>query len=143
MRFETNKSAGYLANHMARLFAARLAERIGGFGIVPGQFPVLLALWEKDGLTQKQLVEMLSVEQATMANTLARMERDGLLRRVPDSNDARSKHIYLTDKARAIEAPAKEAAMQVNAQALDGMSEREKDAFVEVMARVIDNLSPR
>ena len=46
-----------------------------------GQFAVLLELWAGDGLTQKELVERLDVEQATMANTLARMVRDGLVER--------------------------------------------------------------
>ena len=142
MRFETKKSAGYLANHMARLFAVRLAERIRPLGIVPGQFPVLLALWDEDGLTQKQLVDRLAVEQATMANTLGRMERDGLVTRHPDPDDARARRVALTDKARAIEAPAKQAALEVNRQAVQGLNDKEQRAFVQAMSSVIANLSP-
>ena len=71
--FDRARSAGYLANHMARLFAQRLHERIRPLGLAPAQFMTLLALWEEDGLTQRDLFERLDVEQATMANTLARM----------------------------------------------------------------------
>lgn len=79
MQFTKTQSAGYLINHIARVFARGLAARIRPLGLTTGTFPALLALWETDGLTQKQLVERLDIEQATMANTLARMERDGLI----------------------------------------------------------------
>lgn len=141
MLFEKEKSAGYLANHMARLFALRLAERIKPLGIVPGQFPVLLALWEEDGLSQKQLVEKLSVEQATMANTLSRMERDGLIVRKTDPSDLRAKRIFLTEKANRIQQPAIDAALSVNARATDGLSQKQADIFLAALTRVIANLS--
>ena len=76
--FDKHRSAGYLANHMARVFAHALAERIRPLGLAPGQFMTLIELWREDGLTQRDLVARLDVEQATMANTLKRMERDGI-----------------------------------------------------------------
>ncbi len=65
MTFDHTSSAGYLVHHMARLFFEELRVQIEPLGIVPGQFPALLALWQKDGQTQKELVEQLDVEQAT------------------------------------------------------------------------------
>ncbi|MDK1383885.1 MarR family transcriptional regulator [Sinorhizobium sp. 8-89] len=49
-----------------------------------------------------------------MANTLARMERDGLITRRRHPNDKRSQQILLTDRARGIEAAAKEAALAIS-----------------------------
>ena len=137
MHFEKEKSAGYLANHMARLFAQGLHERIAPLGIVPGQFPALLALWEKDGITQKELVARLDIEQATMANTLTRMERDGLIRRTRHPSDARAQQIWLTARAKRIRDNAYEAANAVNAQALAELSAQERDIFINCMSRVI------
>lgn len=102
MSFAKDQSAGYLANHMARVFAKGLAARIKPLGLTTGTFPALLELWDTDGLTQKQLVDRLDIEQATMANTLARMERDGLVVRKKDTNDGRVQRIWLTDRARAL-----------------------------------------
>ena len=118
MKFNKDQSAGYLANHMARLFARGLTARIRPLGLTTGTFPALLELWEADGLTQKQLVERLDIEQATMANTLARMERDGLIRREKDENDGRVQRVWLTDRARELRDPATEAAMAENTEAL-------------------------
>ena len=41
-------SLGYQVNHLARLMAQALRERIAPFGVVPGQFAQLLALYEQD-----------------------------------------------------------------------------------------------
>lgn len=140
MDFKKEKSAGYLANHMARLFANALHERIRPLGLAPAQFMTLLELWEGDGLTQKDLVQRLDVEQATMANTLNRMERDGLIEREENPKDRRARVIRLTDKARALQDDAKAAANQVNGIALSGLSEDERRAFVKTITRVIGAL---
>lgn len=127
-------------NHVARLFADGLRKRIAPLGIVPGQFPALLALWEKDGLTQKELLAVLDIEQATLANTLTRMERDGLIVRKEHPSDARARTIHLTEKARGIRADAYRAAAETNRCALADMTEDEQDLLLEFIQRVIDTM---
>lgn len=143
MAFERDRSAGYLANHMARLFAQALRDAIGPLGIDPGQFPALLALWEEDGLTQRQLVERTNVEQATMANTLVRMERSELVLRAAHPSDARARLIRLTPKARSLMDLATAKASAVNDTALAGLSDVERKTFLELMQRVIKSLRER
>ncbi|MHA7776202.1 MarR family winged helix-turn-helix transcriptional regulator [Roseibium sp. M-1] len=137
MRFEKDTSAGYLANHMARLFASGLHHRIRPLGLSPGQFPALVALWAQEGRTQKELVELLDVEQATLANTLARMERDGLIVRRASEEDGRVQEIFLTEKARALEEAAIASALAQNAEALRGFTPDETKLFLEFMRRTI------
>jgi len=45
--FDKSRSAGYLANHQARLFAQALAESINPMGLAPAQFQCLLELWRE------------------------------------------------------------------------------------------------
>jgi len=133
-------SAGYLVNNLARLLVEVLRKRIAPLGIVPGQFPTLLALWEKDGLTQKELLAIVDVEQATLANTLTRMERDGLIAREGHPVDARAKTIHLTEKALSIREEAYRAAMTINQEIMEDFSEEEVEAFLEAMRRIITKL---
>lgn len=130
-------SAGYLVNHIARLFADGLRRRVEPLGIVPGQFPALLELWIEDGQTQKQLVEKLDIEQATLAYTLGRMERDGLITRAEHPEDGRSRIVYLTDKAKAIRDDAYAAAHETNTIAMSTLSKSEQKQFVDFMQRII------
>lgn len=143
MTFMKSQSAGYLANHMARLFARGLQSRIKPLGLTTGAFPALLELWDEEGLTQRELTLRLDIEQATMANTLARMERDGLILRRKDPDDGRAQRIWLTEKARALRGPATAAAVEVNANALSGLSDDERQQFMRLMARVIARLQAR
>lgn len=137
MVFVKDQSTGYLVNHVARIFARGLAAGIRPLGLTIGTFPALLELWEADGLTQKQLVERLDIEQATMANTLARMERDGLITRRSDAGDRRVQRVFLTARARDLRAPAIGAAMGVNAALLADLSDDERRQFIDLMHRII------
>jgi DNA-binding MarR family transcriptional regulator len=83
-------------------------------------------------------VAQIDVEQATLANTLARMERDGLIVREDHPSDGRAKIIRLTDKARGLREAATRAAMAQNQLALSGLSEAERKTFINLMQRVID-----
>ncbi len=140
MKFDHKSSAGYLVNHMARLFFEELRKRISHLGIVPGQFPALLELWVEDGQTQRELVQKVDIEQATMANTLNRMERDGLIFREDHPSDGRAKVVRLTEKARAIRDEAYSAANSVNEQALADLTAKERKHFIDLMQRTIRTL---
>lgn len=134
------RSAGYLANHMARLFAQGLAEAIRPLGLAPAQFMVLLELWREEGLTQADLIQRADVEQATMASTLSRMERDGLIERRPHPEDSRSQVIRPTPRSRSLQADAMAAARRVNAGALRDLSDDEAALLLALMRRVVANL---
>lgn len=138
--FDKEQSAGYLVNYMARLFAQALHKGIKPLGLSPGQFPVLLELWSGDGLTQRELVERIAVEQATIANTLTRMERDGLIVRRTHPKDRRAQSIYLTNKAKDLEKPAIEAAIAVNQMAYSGLSESKCRQFIDLAQGIIGAL---
>lgn len=140
MKFEKEDSAGYLINHMARLFAKELQQRIQPLGIVTGQFPILLELWEGDGLTQRELLEKLDIEQATLANTLTRMQRDGLIKRTKHPTDARAQQIWLTKKAADIKETAYQFAWQINMDSLSALDADEQAKFMDYMRRVIGKM---
>ena len=137
-----DSSAGFLANHMARLFASALADGLRPIGLAPAQFMVLLELWREDGITQRELVDRLNVEQATMANTLNRMERDGLIRRQAHEHDRRAQTIHLTARSRSLEDQAKAVAGSVNERALSRLSAEERLFFVRLMRDVVASLRP-
>lgn len=123
-----------------RLLAHALRERIEPLGVVPGQFAQLLALYEQDGLTQAELCARVQIEQFTMANPLSRMERDGLVDRVPDPADRRRSPVRLTPRARELEGELAVAARAVNAAATHGLDEHEIAKFMATLAAIIDNL---
>ncbi len=109
--------------------------------MVPGQFPALLALYERDEQTQRELCEVASVDQSTMAKTLARMRRDGLVREEPDPDDGRRTRYHLTPRARALEAELAAAGHEVIALATRGIPAARLAAFDQVLDDMASNLT--
>lgn len=137
---ERRKSLGYQINHLSRLFAQGLRLRIGPHGVVPGQFAQLLALFEQEGLTQNELCDRVRIDQSTMAHTLQRMERDGLVERQPDPTDRRRALVMLTDRSRELKGDLVRSAEEVNAMATRGFTDAEVATALALVARMIDNL---
>ncbi len=135
-------SLGYQLGLVNRLYDRQLQDALLPLGVAPGQFPALVMLYQKDGLTQAELCRRIGVEQPTMANTLARMERDGLIRRDADTGDKRRSFIYLTAKAKAAQDAVMDEARKVATKTVAGLSATEQDTVFALLGRLTDNLKP-
>ena len=140
MDFDRTASATYLANLLAKAASRALHARADGAGFAPGQFPVLLELWNGDGLTQRELLDRLDIEQATMANTLSRMERDGLISRRRHPKDRRAQLVFLTSKGKALQETALAAASATEEALFQGFRRFERELLLEYMRMVLANL---
>jgi len=69
------------------------------FGLTYPQYLVLLALWEDDGVSAKQLGKTLNLGTGTLTPMIARMEANGWLRKERSKEDERVVNIYLQLKA--------------------------------------------
>lgn len=126
-----------LANRgFIRLYEGQL--RALGFAVA--QIPVLVALKHSDGLPQAELVRIARVEQSSMAQLLGRMERDGMIQRMVDPADKRSRLITLTDAVRERMPAAYAVMVQGTAQALEGFSAEEEATLLALLLRVNANL---
>ena len=138
--FERERSAGYLTNWAARLFARGIDRRLRRLGVSAGHLPVFFALAGGKRMTQKQLAKAAAIEQPTMAATLARMERGGLVRREVNPEDGRSALVGLSPAAARKARAVREAIDAVNTEALAGFSAAEREAFLAMLRRVIATL---
>jgi DNA-binding MarR family transcriptional regulator len=139
--FSRETSLGYAVNFVGRAFAFALERRLARHGVALGQFPLLLTLWEKDGLTQSEIARRLLIEQPTVANTLKRMERDGLIATAADPNNRRLVRISLTAKGRALENALIAEAQAVNKAAVAGLTRRDAALFLDLARRMARNLA--
>lgn len=129
-------SAGYMTNFTARLFARAIDRRLKSLGLASGQLPVFFALSARPTLSQKALAQAASIEQPTMAATLSRMERDGLVTKEPNPEDRRSTQYSLTPMAMEKVAQISAAVQAVNSEALADLNAEERAAYLTMMAKV-------
>jgi MarR family transcriptional regulator for hemolysin len=140
MKFEVLSTPGHLISLAARGFARLSEARLKPLGFGVGHLPVLVALQEGRADTQRDLARFAKIEQPSMAQMLARMERDGLIRRTPDASDGRSHRIALTGVAQTRLPNARAALVEGNRVALSGFTDEEAAQLVALLSRVIANL---
>ncbi len=140
MEKDVLSTPGHLISLAARGFARLSEARLKPLGFGVGQLPVLVALQNGKASTQRDLARFAKVEQPPMAQMLARMERDGLIRRTPHPEDGRSSRIVLTKAAQARMPDAIETLFKGNRDAMDGFSQEESTQLVALLTRLIANL---
>ncbi|MCW4113758.1 MarR family transcriptional regulator [Aurantimonas sp. MSK8Z-1] len=140
MDLEVLATPGHLITLAQRGFARLSEARLKPLGFGIGHLPVLVALREGVANTQRDLARFARTEQPPMAQMLARMERDGLIRRTPDPADRRSSRVALTETAEDRLPDAIAALLAGNREALAGFSDAEAAQFVAMLQRVIANL---
>ncbi len=125
-----------IARGMMRVGDMRLRE----LGFATAQLPVLNALKDGARYSQTELARGAKVEQPTMAQMLARMERDGVIQREPDPRDGRSSLVSLTKEALDRLPAGRDVLRQGNADMTRGLSHDEVDTLVSLLRRVLANI---
>ena len=117
-----------------------LAKALKPYNVTHEQWPLLKWLWEKDGISQKDLSEKSFKDQPTITRILDKLERRGLIRRQANSADRRVSLIYLTNEGHEIRDSLIPLARQALEQALLGLSEQEQAQLKNLLNRIGDNL---
>ena len=120
----------------SRLYAKALSKRLDPYGVLPGYLEILFRLWEQDNITQKELHSQLDIEQATLSNTLKRMERDGLILCTRNPADRRLTQIVLTDTGREMQKVVLTAIDDLQATVNVGLTINDKKYFRRILKQM-------
>jgi len=121
---------------VARLMRTVFDRRVRDIGLTRAQWLVLTRLYRRPGASQTELAVMLEIDRASAGRMLDRMEKNGWVERHADSEDRRINRLYLTDDARRAHKAMWAIAEATVDDALAPLSERERDQFTRLAARV-------
>lgn len=107
-----------------------------------GQPPVLEYLEEHGECTQKELSDAIGVSAASIAVSLKRMQKIGIVEKINDENDLRCNRITLTEKGREQLRITRECFDNIDRKMFGGFSEDELSTYENFLDRIIMNLSP-
>jgi len=141
--WDPESTAAFWINRASRVLLRSFDARLRPFGFAMSHLPVLRALVDGRSLPQKELVHLAQVEQATMAEMLVRMERDGVVERQPNPDDGRGTLLSLTDQARARIPKGMAALLEAEREAMEGLTDAEKTLLRELLQRVVRNVESR
>ena len=118
---------GFLLAKATQRWNELLQERFRAAGwseVRPSYGSILVPLFEQDGLQMGQLARRAGLSKQTMTTMVRLLERDGLVRRMPDPADGRAFRIVLTAKARRFEPVAERTLAELAALAQERLGER-------------------
>lgn len=133
-------SLAYQAQLFARLAQNDYMARITGTGIAPAQAYVLGELWFNEPLSQVDLARRLDIGKATVGQTLARLERAGVILRRRDENDRRVVMVHLTDKGRQLRNPLRQATIAQSDMLDERLGRDQVEALTEMLRRANEQL---
>ena len=135
--FDPEDTIGFLLWDANRAINGLFSDRIARHGVSLGLWPFLRALWEDDGITQRELSEKVRMKGATKVAALNKLEDRGLVRCEDNKKDARKTDVFLTPDGRKV-IPEVEA---VNTQCLENLSLPERTAFKDMTRRVRNSVT--
>ena len=78
-----------------REHAKYLNDKVKDENLSFGLYPLLIKIYQTDGIIQEQLAQIFHLNESTITRNLKKLEEKGFIRRIPDK---RTKRIEITDK---------------------------------------------
>src|SRR5579863_4267903 len=141
-KYDFESSMGFVVNNTAKAFQKSFdIELRKNVGVSLSQWRVVGALVMQPGLTQKEIADKVGVEGATLVPIIDKMEKEGLLKRKPDSKDRRVNRIYLTPKADSLWNSMTECAIHIRKVSAKDISEDKLETTLDTLRKISKNLS--
>jgi DNA-binding MarR family transcriptional regulator len=120
-----------------RELQGRLAEHDVSFG----HWTFLRILWEREGLTQRELSNEAGVMESSTVAAIRAMEKLGYVTRTQTSDNRKNVYVHLTAKGRALRAKLVPLAQAVNRDAVRDLEASDVETTKRVLIAVTQNLS--
>ena len=127
-------------NDVSRMFMHRVKRECEKNGVSHGHHKLLMELYRNDGATQLRLVQLTHLTAPTVSVALGKMESEGLVKRVTDTEDMRAMKVFLTDKGREKVSCVRQTFYETEKVLLKGIPQEETDAAVAVLRKMLVNL---
>lgn len=113
-------------------------RRLAHLGITPDQFTVMRTLLERDGISQRELTQLISSDPNTVASLVNRMAKAGLLERQTHEADRRANRLQLKSRGRARYEKARAIAVALQSEVLAALPAPRREQFLADLDQVAD-----
>ena len=136
-----NDRLAHLIRDTERAFRRALQLRLTAHDVPFGHWAFLRILWERDGLTQKELSEQAGVMEPTTFAALKVMEERGYIERKQLPTNRKNVYVHLTRAGRALKKKLVPLAEDTNRVSIKGLSSSDLLTVRKVMLTMIENLA--
>jgi DNA-binding MarR family transcriptional regulator len=136
-----NDRMAHLVKDATRALVRSLQTRLARHEVSFGHWTFLRILWERDGLTQRELSREAGVMEPTTFAALKAMESHGYIVRRQLAGNRRKVHIFLTARGRSLKRTLVPLAETVNRVAVRGVTSADIAATRRTLMTVLVNLA--
>lgn len=136
-----NDRMAHLVKDATRVFLRSLQVRLARHDVQLGHWTFLRILWEHDGMTQRELSDEAGFMEPTTLIALRSMESLGYVTRERRPDNRKNLYVFLTPKGKRLKKVLVPLAEEVNAVALNGVSDGDVTAARRALLAMIDNLT--
>jgi DNA-binding MarR family transcriptional regulator len=141
--WQPEASVSYWVNRLSRALLLDFNERLQPLGFAMSHMPVIGALVGGGARSPTELALAARVEPPSMAETLARMERDGIIERTTNPDDRRSSLVTLTRRSRSRLDKARAALIDGEREAVGDLDATERRQLRTLLERVVRTVEQR
>ena len=136
-----NDRLAHLVKDTWRAFQRSLSLRLARHGIPHGHWTFLRVLWERDGLTQRELAIRAGVSEPATLAALRSMEAAGHLTRRHRPGNRKNVYVVLTPRGKALRRKLVPLAVSVNAVATRGLRAADVAVTRRVLLAILERLA--
>lgn len=137
--YDPQHSIGSLFGKVKGAIGAAFETELAPLDITAAQYVILMSLAHGECNSASDLCKGISYDPGAMTRMLDRLERRGLVRRVPNPSDRRAFQLELTDEGRAVIPKLRLASMKVLNAMLEGFSAKEAQQLEGYLLRMLAN----
>lgn len=115
-------------------------SKLAPFNLAPEQNLILMLLWEKDGLNQNEIAEILKKDKTNIARMVFNLEQKGFIHRVCGEQDRRLLRVFLTSKGKELGDQVIPIAEEFNDLVCKGISDEELMEVRRILSKMCANV---
>src|SRR5690625_694278 len=127
----------FTANRLSRIITKMAEDEFARSGLSPTYAYLLMAIYNKEGISQKELSEMLHLKPSTITRLVEKLISKGL---IYSNVEGRMSLIYTTDNGKELEKTIHECWMNLRRRYSDILGEKEGDELTLRLDQVSDRL---
>ncbi len=108
-----------------------------------GQRKLLGILLEKDGISQKEIVEIMDIRPSSVGELVSKLEQRGYVELQTDENDKRVSNIFLTETGRKMAEQSTKGQGEISGNLFSGLTMEEQQQLSDLLEKLIESLKSK
>ncbi|MED4227833.1 MarR family transcriptional regulator [Neobacillus cucumis] len=137
IKYDTASMVGKIRDAVNNVILSELGQH-GVNGIAPSHGDILVCLYDKNGLSVKELAEKIHRTQPTVTVLIDKLQKLGYVERIKSWEDSRVTLIKLTKKGVQLEPIFREISDKINSVIYGGLTDTEKEQLEHLLERILN-----